>query len=297
MRQFQRSLYLRATSCPPSIFETFAKVRHCSMSATMKSFVLSLRNDTQLPMAKVMACVKACGQDRERCVAWLQENCAAVSVRPARAGADKQGLLVCVADPLQSACILEVTCDTEFGARSENFVAFAAKLAGRLKDIKITDPVEVVADIKCGAIEDAHVLHNQLKEQINVPMAYTLRAPDGEAGRHFFGKYAHTFGERMGAGLGQFVTAVHLTAAEAVPEAQHEKIVALADSVCRHMVATSGLYDTEVVMVDGIAQNFYKKPLAEQKYMGEGEPIAAWLRAQAGVDLKVTGYEVRRLGR
>ena len=248
-------------------------------------------------MQRIMECVGACGLDRDRCVAWLKEKCADLKVRAAREGGASKGVLLCTADTTSHACILEVTCETDFGALSSNFLRFTSSLAPHLR-VAATEPTDaLLSQVQNKATESLLLLRSQLKENIEIPRVHVLRAKTAENGQHFLGGYAHSFGGEAGEGLGQFGAIVHLHSASPIEEAKHELIRKAADSICRHMIATSGLYETQVIETSGKKENVFLKPLGEQKYMGEAEPINEWLRTQIGTDIRIAGYVIQRLGR
>jgi len=110
--------------------------------------VNDLRNKTG---AGMMDCKKALIEaegDFEKAIEILRKKGAAVAMKRADKSANEGIIIAKVADNYTSALLLEVNCETDFVAKSEDFKQFAEYAVTKAYDAKATSPEDLSAKVK-----------------------------------------------------------------------------------------------------------------------------------------------------
>ncbi|KNH09679.1 elongation factor Ts [Perkinsela sp. CCAP 1560/4] len=241
-----------------------------------------------------MECVNSCGLDREKCISWLKENCSTAKFQGRKLDT-KKGLLVCATEAGHSACILEVNCQTDFAAMSTNFVQFAAGLQKHLRSTEWREQDELLHSVRHAAADSIQLLCSQLKEDIQISQLRALRAPPQSTGQSVFGSYQHMLGGEHTPGIGHIAAIIQLASSNPLAHDKLQQAQSVADGICRHMVATSGMYDLTTTTNKESTVSRFDKPLEDQRFMGEGASVKEWMQQEVGADIRIIDYDVRRV--
>jgi len=221
------------------------------------AFVKELRARTEAPLTEVMSAMKECGQDFDKCIEWLKKRGAARVVKKSTRDA-RQGLLVCSHKPF--GYILEANCETDFAARSPNFVALVQKAQSVLLSRGQSATVD---DIRSELSGDITHVGSTLGERIELAKMIILPTVNDV----YYGSYVHTFGANVPSGFGTLAALVGLQS-PAKNDEEGKKVEVAACSLARHMAATKGAY--------------LNVPLMKQNFMGDEISVSDWVVKAAG---------------
>lgn len=189
--------------------------------------------------AGMMDCKKALTEaegDMEKAVDILRKRGAAVAAKRAERSANEGIIVTKTSDDKKAAAIVELNCETDFVAKSEDFVAFAKMLADKAFELKAVSADDLAA--KLGDLNDKiSELVAKVGEKVVVSRAFFGDASDG-----FVADYIH-----MGAKLGVLV---FFTSDKAVPvdtATSLGKDVAMQVAAMRPLAVSREFVDKDVV--------------------------------------------------
>eukprot|EP00760_Papus_ankaliazontas_P011616 PhM_4_TR14883/c0_g1_i1/m.107116/K02357/tsf, TSFM; elongation factor Ts len=248
-----------------------------------RELIRTLREMTEASLSDVATAIKECGGDIPKCVDWLRAKGAAKIVKKASREAN-QGLLLAGAFP-GYAYVAEVSCETDFAARSPTFIKFCETVRSKFTaDAKNLDCMETfTGEMRERLTDDLAMATAAIGERMELRKVKVLTNDNAATA---FGFYTHSFAQG-GSGLadaGSVAALVSLTLPSADVAPAGEKA---AKALARHMIATMGAYsDTDKAVPQLAAQNF----------MGDGDVIAAWVQKQVAKDTTVRQNVLVKLG-
>ncbi len=132
--------------------------------------VQRLRQETGVGMLDAKRALDECGGDHEKATLWLREQGKVSQVKRADRDASQGSVSAVRADGV--AALVELRCETDFVAKSDDFVALVDELASRVA----ASGVDAVAELA----DQVERLAQSLKENISVGRVERLAAGDGE---------------------------------------------------------------------------------------------------------------------
>ncbi|MFH2201742.1 MAG: translation elongation factor Ts [Elusimicrobiota bacterium] len=206
--------------------------------------------------AGMMDCKKAIVEtagDFEKAIAFLRKKGLAAAAKKA-ARTTKEGLIAaCIAPDGKSGGIIELNCETDFVAKTDEFPALANDLAKRTADGSITEPAQAESLVK------------GLIAKLGENMALARIARFTLAGPGLIASYVHTAGSKKGA-------LIEL-ACDQEETARHAAVAELAKEIGMQIVAMSPRWlRREDVPEAEIAK---ERDIFETQVRKEGKPEAA----------------------
>ncbi len=280
--------------------------------------ISELRSRTSAGMMDCKKALEEAEGDMERAAELLRAK--GIAKAEKRAGrSTTQGLVNIEAAPDGSrASIICLTCETDFVARTDNFVALAARLASRAAAVGAEDATALLAaPAEEGATDTVADLVQRMSgttgEAVNLSMAATFAPVEGTVGQYLHhNRQVGVLVEVSGAGArtpeGQALArelAMHVASADPVAVRPEEIAAELVDRerrIAEEQVAAEG--KPEAVrgkIVEGKVRKFLsERALLEQPFVKDdktsvGQVVAAAAKA-AGGDLTVVRFARVRIG-
>lgn len=278
-----------------------------AMAEITASAVKSLRDRTGAGMMDCKRALEEAGGDEERAIDLLRQRGAAKAAKRAERDTSEGAVQISTADG--RAAMVEVASETDFVARSDDFVEFSAGLAEAVRGADVPEG-EVLGgeDFLSRDAAEAFVARlNELRARVgeNVQLGRVVRLAAGEGGA--IGSYVH-FGNRIGVlvevgGAGEAgeelarELALHIAAAapvavrpEDLPEEMRERERRVLSEQARQEGKPENIVEK---MVEGRMRKFYEEhALIEQGFVKDPDRKISTLLADAG-----EGAEVRRFFR
>lgn len=277
------------------------------MAEITAATVKALRDRTGAGMMDCKRALEEAGGDEERAIDLLRQRGAAKAARRAGREATEGAVQIATGEGGRAAAMVEVASETDFVARSEDFVAFAGRaaeaiLGSDLPDGRVTGGEELLARPGSEALEgELDELRARVGENVRLRRAVRLQAGQGSA----IGAYLH-FGNRIGvllelaggdAGPLARELAMHVAAASPVavrPDDVPAELRERERAVLTEQARGEGKPDHIVErIVEGRMRKFYEENvLLMQAFVRDPDRRVEELLSRAG-----DGLEVRRFVR
>jgi elongation factor Ts len=224
--------------------------------AITAQMVNSLREKTGVGMMKCKEALVACDGDIEKAVEYLRKHGAAVAAK--RADKDAKEGIVFVGSTENKAFAFELTCETDFVSKGDDFVKLGSDIAEALKAGDAAS-VEDVLKLPVGSLTVASRIDDVLAkigEKIEIRKFAVLPIAENEAVAY----YSH---------LGGKIGSVVKLAFEGVPNGGKEAVQATAKIIALHITAANPIALNE----SGLASELIAKEreIAKEQVINEGK--------------------------
>jgi elongation factor Ts len=200
--------------------------------------IKKLRDQTGAGMMDCKRALESTGGDMNAAVEYLRKKGAAVAQKRADRSAKEGAIVTRVSADGKTGVIVEVNCETDFVARSEDFVGFASAIAQAIEKEKPAS-LDRIADLPTPAGKKVAELQNDLLakvgEKIDVKRFAIYQAEGGSVG-----SYTH-----LGSKIGVLVEFTGLEGADAAGGAGRD--VAMQIAAMNPMVITRDQVDKTVI--------------------------------------------------
>ncbi len=280
--------------------------------------VMKLREQTGVGMMDCKKALVATDGNFEEAIKYLREKGMASAAKKANRIA-AEGIVKClVADDKKSAVAVEVNCETDFVARSEQFVELVDKITKHILNSKATTVEQVLEEVYC----------DECGKTVNVLIAEATAAIGEKISLRRFTKFVLD-------GNGIISSYIHMggkigVLAELKSDAAQEDLAELAFNICMQIAASKpqviGIADVDSAqlesekeiltvqarnegkpeaiigkMVEGRIHKYYKEVcLVEQEYVRDSalsvKQVIAEVEKKTGKAIAVTGFVRYELG-
>ncbi|GBU24911.1 translation elongation factor Ts [Fibrobacteria bacterium R8-3-H12] len=232
------------------------------MATITASMVNSLREKTGVGMMKCKAALTACDGDLEKAVEYLRKQGADVAVKRADKDAKEGVVFVGYNDTKAYAFVL--TCETDFVAKSDDFIKLGSDISEAIKASN-AGTIEEALSLPVGSITVKGRIDEVLAkigEKIEIRKFDVMPIGANEA----VASYSH---------LGGKIGTVVKLAFEGTPNGGKEAVQAVAKLVALHVTASNPMAMTESDLPPELVQK--EKDIAHEQVVNEGKTKAEYL--------------------
>ena len=257
------------------------------MSAISAAMVKDLRERTGLGMMECKKALVEAGGDAELAIENLRKSSGMKAAK--KAGRVAAEGVVLVRSEEGKAVILEVNCETDFVARDDSFLAFAADVA----DAALSSASSDVAELLAGELEARReALVQKIGENISVRRFVRLIS-DGTIGSYVHGNSRIAVLTELTGGTEELArdVAMHVAAVSprvAKPEEMPQELIASEKDIYVAQASESGK-PTEIVekMVEGRLRKFLSEnSLVDQAFVKDPDQTVGKLLKSGGADIR-----------